>query len=78
MAEVSPEVNLFKKETFVSSKAMNVFLDDKMITMKETFLEEDLKNPRWNDERMSSLGATYKDEQEFNDSVKRPSYFMKS
>ena len=62
MAEVSPEVIFFKKETFVSSKAMNVFLDDKMITIKETFLEDDLKNPRWNDERMSSLGATYKDE----------------
>ena len=27
---------------------------------------------------MKTLGATHKDEEEFNDNVKRPSYFQKS
>ena len=78
MADISASANIFKKETFSSSKAMNVFLDNEMISLKEKFLEEELKNPRWNNETMKTLGATYKDEEEFNDSVKRPSYFMKS
>lgn len=63
-----PSTHLLESNSFVSSKAMNVFLDNDMVLVKEKVLETSLLLARPGDAVATSMGPRCaKDEEEFND-----------